>query len=94
MSRRDASKRLEPKMTRGSFRFMMTLACIMVAFEVIVLVLRLFRPWDSVNYGYVAIILVTTGLIGRLLYIRHHDSGFWRREEAERESWNQRGRQL
>ena len=94
MSRGGPGKRLEPKMTRGGFRFAMTMACIMVAFEVTVLVLRLFHPWDSVSYWYIAMILVTAGLVGRLLYVRRHDSAFWDKEEAERERWNQRGRQL
>jgi type VI protein secretion system component VasK len=94
MARGGVGKRLEPKMTRGGFRFTMTMACIMVAFEVIVLALRLLGPWDSLSYWYIAIILATAGLIGWLLYVRRHDSAFWDKEEAEREEWNQRGRQL
>jgi hypothetical protein len=94
MSRGGVGKRLEPKMTRGGFRFMMTMACIMIALEVIVLVLRLRDPWDSLSYWYIAMILATAGLIGRLLYVRRNDSAFWDKEEAEREGWNQRGRRL
>jgi uncharacterized membrane protein len=81
-------------MTRGSFRFTMTFACLMCLLQAIVLVLRLYRPWDNLNYGYIAALLLIAGLIGRLLYVRRHDSVFWDEEEAERERWNQRGRQL
>jgi hypothetical protein len=94
MSPSGAGKRLEPKMTRGAFRFFMTMACIMFALQMVVLALRLFLPWDGVNYLYIATILAIAGLVGRLLYVRRRDSLFWDEEEAERERWNQRGRRL
>lgn len=81
-------------MTRGGFRFMMTMAFIIFALQVVVLALRLSLPWEGVNYLYIAVILVTAGFVGRLLYVRRHDSPFWDQEHVERERWNQRGRQL
>jgi hypothetical protein len=94
MSRSEGGKRLESRMTRGGFRFMMTMALLMLVLQVAVLALRLSLPWEGVNYLYIAVILVTAGVVGRLLYVRRHDSPFWDQEDAERERWNQRGRQL
>jgi hypothetical protein len=94
MSQGEARKRLEPKMTRGGFRFMITMAGIVAALQLVVLVIRLSLPWEDGNLLFIAVFLASAGFIARLLYVRHHDSVLWDEEEAERERWNQRGRQL
>jgi hypothetical protein len=94
MSQGEARKRLEPKMTRGGFRFMITMASIVAALQLVVLVIRLSLPWEDGNYLFIAVFLASAGLIARLLYVRHHDSVLWDEEESDRERWNQRGRQL
>lgn len=94
MSQGEARKRLEPKMTRGGFRFMITMAGIVAALHLVVMVIRLSLPWEGGNYLFIAVFLVSACFIARLLYVRHHDSVLWDAEEAERERWNQRGRQL
>lgn len=33
-------------------------------------------PWEGVNYWFIAAILVTAGFVGRLVYVRRHDSPF------------------
>lgn len=81
-------------MTRGGFRFLITMVSIVGVLQLLVLVSRLTRPWEDENYWFTALFLVTTAFVARLLYVRRHDSIFWDEEEAERERWNQRGRQL
>lgn len=94
MSQGEARKRLEPKMTRGGFRFMITMAAIVAALQLVVLATRLSLPWENGNYLFIAVFLASVGFIARLAYVRQHDSVLWEEEESERERWNQRGRQL
>lgn len=64
---------------------MMTMVWIAFALQIVFLALRLSLPWDGGNYFYIAGLLATAGLIGRLLYVRRRDSLFWDAKEAERE---------
>ena len=84
MSQGGARKRLEPKMTRGGFRFMITMAAIVAALQLVVLVTRLSLPWEDGNYLFIAVFLASVGFMARLVYVRHHDSVLWDEEEAER----------
>lgn len=90
-------KRLEPRMTRGSFRFMF---CIQAGQTIVSALLALNAlvwrsPWDPPAFFLaVAVFIVTAIYLGYLLRVRSNDAPFWNEEEARREDWDRGGRQL
>lgn len=90
-------KRLEPRMTRGSFRFML---CIWAGQTVISVLLALNAlVWRSPSdpqafFLAVGLFIVTAIYLGYLLRVRRNDAPFWDEEEARRADWDRRGRQL
>lgn len=96
MAEPEAHKRLQPKMTRGAFRFQFVLWSIWTALQLVVGVINLAAGtvWDLGDY--LALAGLTLGMVylGCLLYLRHRDGHFWAEEEAKRAHWDRRGRAL
>ena len=90
-------KRMEPRMTRGSFRFMFWM-CAGQTFLSALLALNALvwrSRWDPQAFFLaVAVFIVTTIYLCYLLRVRSNDAPFWNKEEARREDWDRRGRQL
>lgn len=91
-----AHKRLQPKMTRGAFRFQFVLWSIFLALQLVVLVMNLYigPAWGLGDYLSLATVILTALYLAFLLYVRHHDGHFWDEEEAARADWDRRGRAL
>jgi hypothetical protein len=93
----DGRKRLELRMTRGSFRFAL---CAWVGQTVISALLALNAlVWRSPSdpplfFLALGLFVVCTIYLGYLLRVRRNDAPFWDDEEARRADWDRRGRQL
>ncbi|GAP61198.1 hypothetical protein AHiyo1_48700 [Arthrobacter sp. Hiyo1] len=99
MPETEGSKRLEPRMTRGSFRFTYWAVIVQIFLSVILMLLNVGilpgREWEPVAFFLAAaLFLVNLIFLGRLLRVRRNDTHFWNEEEARREEWDRRGRQL
>ena len=94
MSETTGKRRFQPKMTRGAFRFHLTLWTLMAALQAFLVLRRVGEPWDELAYIWSALLVLAVVNIIVLLYTRHRDRGFWIEEEARRADWDQRGRQL
>jgi hypothetical protein len=98
MSNTGGRKRLEPKMTRGSFRFMLGAWAIQVVISGLLAFNALAGPGDEWNrpafFLAAALFVLNLGFLAYLLRVRRHDSPFWDEEEARREDWDRRGRRL
>ncbi|ALE06205.1 hypothetical protein AL755_13245 [Arthrobacter sp. ERGS1:01] len=96
MSEAEGPRRLQPKMTRGGFRFQFVLWSIWTGLQLVVLVIRLGMGsvWDPVDYLVLAALILGVVFLVFLLYVRHHDGHFWDEEEATRDDWDRRGRGL
>lgn len=96
MSQARRSKRLQPKMTRRSFRVQFVVWTAWTVLQMIFVVVRLATPnvWDL--GGYVSLVGLLLGIVSLtfLLYVRHHDGHFWDDEAAEQDDWERRGRAL
>jgi hypothetical protein len=99
MAETEGRKRLEPRMTRGSFRFIFGAVLVQIILSAILMLLDLGivsgRKWEPVVF-FIAAALFAGNVIffGRLLRVRRNDTPFWNEEEARREDWDRRGRQL
>lgn len=93
----EGRKRLEPRMSRGSWRFMALVAGGQMACSAL-LTLNKLRPedgWDAASFWvYLAWFAVSTIYVLYLLRVRRNDAPFWDEEEARRADWDHRGRQL
>jgi len=95
----EGRKRLQPKMTRGGWRFQVWGSGVQaVAFSV--LAFLAFRGagaggWDAMAFWLciVCILLNATHFL-YLLRVRRNDARFWDEEEASRADWERRGRRL
>ncbi|MDQ0242012.1 hypothetical protein [Arthrobacter bambusae] len=93
----DGRKRLEPRMTRGSFRFML---CAWAGQTVISVLLALNAlvwrsPWDPPSFFLaLGLFVITAVYLVYLLRVRRNDAPFWDEEEGRRADWDRRGRQL
>lgn len=93
----DGRKRLEPRMTRGSFRIM---SCLWAGQTVISVMLALNAlvwrsPSDPLLFFLALGLFIVTGIsLGHLFRVRRNDATFWDEEEARRADWDRRGRQL
>ncbi|MDJ0355451.1 hypothetical protein [Paenarthrobacter sp. PH39-S1] len=98
MSEPDGPKRLEPRMTPGSFRFLVWAdAGLAVVSTILALNARFWRGanWDfSAFLPAAALFLISGILLGYLIHVRRNDRPFWNEEEAKRDDWDRRGRQL
>lgn len=99
MAETEGRKRLEPRMTRGSFRFIFGAVMVLIILSAILMLLNLGivsgREWEPVGF-FIAAALFAVNVIffGRLLRVRLNDTPFWNEEGARREDWDRRGRQL
>jgi hypothetical protein len=97
MSTSEGRKRLEPRMSRGSWKFMVW--C--VAGQAVCsapLALNKLQPddgWDVVSFWVYAVGFATSTIYFLyLLRVRRNDAPFWDEEEARRADWDRRGRRL
>ena len=88
--------RLQPQMTRGSFRIQFVLWSIWTALQLVIVVgnLVMGSVWDLGDCLYLAALSLGVAFLGFLLYVRHRDGHFWKDEEAKRADWDRRGRAL
>lgn len=91
-----ARKRLQPKMTRGTFRVQIVLWSVFLALQLVVLINNFSKgsAWDLGEYLSLAMVILAAIYLARLLYVRHYDGHFWDEEEAARADWDRRGRAL
>jgi hypothetical protein len=93
----EGRKRLEPRMTRGSWKFGAWSAGGQI---VIAALLALNRLWaadrlDVLSFWiYTAWFAISVIQFGRLLRVRRNDAPFWDEAEARKADWERRGRQL
>lgn len=86
-------------MTRGSFRFTYWAVIVQIIISVILMLLNVGivpgREREPVAF-FIAAALLSVNMIflGHLLRVRRNDTPFWNEEEARREEWDRRGRQL
>nr|WP_245953579.1 hypothetical protein [Arthrobacter silvisoli] len=50
--------------------------------------------WGAFLYLMLAMLIICAVFTAYLLYVRHYDGHFWDEEEARRQDWDRRGRQL
>ncbi|MFF2317941.1 hypothetical protein ACFVTE_16920 [Arthrobacter sp. NPDC058097] len=96
MNEAKGPRRLQPRMTRGGFRFLFVAWTATALFQLVVLILFWVagKPWELASYLWLATILVALGGLAFLLYVRRNDRPFWDEEEARRAEWDRRGRAL
>ena len=96
MSEANGPKRLQPRMTRGSFRVQFVLWSAWSVLQLVMLIGKFSRGNHLGSRGLSVGHRVDSGraFLGFLLYVRHHDGHFWEEEEAERAEWEWRGRAL
>lgn len=90
----EGQKRLEPRMTRGGFRFQLFMWILLAVNPISQLVARSDEPWDGFHFLMVALLVLCAAGLAYLFYVRHRDGHFWDEEEARRADWDRRGRQL
>lgn len=92
----ESPKRLPPKMTRGGYRLQFIVWSIWTALQLVIVVMKLIFEsiWDISDYLFVGSLILGVVVLGFLLYVRHHDGHFWEAEEATRDEWDRRGREL
>lgn len=90
----EGQKRLQPRMTRGFFRFQLVLW--MLALNLIWQLAARWNepPWGWSHYASVAILAGSVAVLASLLYLRRRDGHLWAEEEARRADWDRRGRRL
>ncbi|MET1156394.1 hypothetical protein [Arthrobacter sp.] len=97
MSSTEGRKRLEPRMSRGSWRFQAWAAGAMMVLSALLALLKLVPNdgWDPVSFWlYTALFIITVIQLLRLLRVRRNDAPLWDEEEARRADWDRRGRSL
>ena len=90
-------KRIEPRMTRGSWRFAFWCAVGLMVISVLPALGKLFfdDSSDAVSFWiYTALFAVSGAQFLHLLRVRRNDTPFWDEEEARRADWDRRGRSL
>jgi hypothetical protein len=93
----EGRKRLEPRMTRGSWKFTAWAAGAQVVSSAL-LTLNNLRPddgWDAASFWvFLTWFAISAIYFLYLLRVRQNDAPFWDEEEARRADWDHRGRQL
>lgn len=93
----EGSKRLEPRMSRGSWKFSAWAAGGQALCSAL-LTLNNLRPddgWDAASFWvFLAWFAISTIYFLYLLRVRRNDAPFWDEDEARRANWDRRGRQL
>jgi hypothetical protein len=96
MSDDELSKRVEPKMNRGSFRLQFVIWSLWTVLQLFVFIGNALSGEEWATYEYVSAAGLLLGLVylGYLLYVRRRDEHHWVIEEARRADWERRGRAL
>lgn len=93
----EGRKRLEPRMTRGTWKFSAWAAGGQTVCSAL-LTLNKLRPddgWDAASFWvFLAWFAISAVYFLYLLRVRRNDAPFWNEEEARRADWERRGRQL
>lgn len=89
-------KRLQPKMTRGAFRWQFVLWSLWTVLQLVSAIMHLASAtvWASKDYWTLIALIFGVSALVYLLYVRHHDGRFWEEEEARRADWERRERAL
>jgi drug/metabolite transporter (DMT)-like permease len=90
----EGRKRLEPRMTRGGFRFQLFVWAVLTLNPIWQLLSWPNEPWDGFHILMVALLVACAAGLAYLFYVRHRDGHFWDEEEALRADWDRRGRRL
>ena len=97
MSELEGKKRLQPRMTRGSWRFSIWLSGLQVlCFSVLAFSkLKTGNGWDVAAVSiYSLVVLFNVVWFLYLLRVRRNDAPFWHEDEVRSAEWERRGRQL
>lgn len=83
-------------MTRGGFRLQFVLWSIWTALQLVAVIINMIveTHWDWGDYLFLTGLIFGVGVLGFLLYVRHHDGHFWEEEEAKKADWDRRGKAL
>ncbi|MGC0237606.1 hypothetical protein [Arthrobacter sp. SD76] len=90
-------QRMQPRMGRGSWRAQMLLYGLLTLIAAILALgkLGMNNTLDVVSFCLYAVwFLINVGYFVHLIRVSHNDKPFWDEEEALREDWERRGRQL
>ena len=93
----EGRKRLEPRMTRGSWKFRAWSAAGQIAVSALLALNKLWseQGFDAVSFWiYTAWFAVSVAQFLYLLRVRRKDAPFWDEEDDRRADWDRRGRQL
>jgi hypothetical protein len=90
-------KRMEPRMTRGSWKFGAWSAGGQIVISALLTLNKLW-PDDGLDvlsfWIYTVWFTISVIQFAHLLRVRRNDAPFWDEEEARRSDWDRRGRQL
>lgn len=93
----EGRKRLQPRMTRGSWKLSVWAAGGQVACSSL-LTLNKLRPddgWDAASFWvFLVWFAISTIYFLYLIRVRRNDAPFWDEEAARRADWDRRGREL
>jgi hypothetical protein len=93
----EGRKRLEPRMTRGSWKFAAWAFGGQTICSALLLLNKLWPEdgWDAASFWlYLAWFAISATYFLYLLRVLRNDAPFWNEEEARRADWDRRGRQL
>lgn len=97
MSTTEGRKRLQPRMSRGSWKFMVWSVVVLAVCSALLTFNKL-QPDVGGDVGsfwvYAVWIATNTIYFLYLLRVRRNDAPFWDEEEARRNDWDRRGRRL
>ncbi|MBT2568101.1 hypothetical protein J7I84_16670 [Arthrobacter sp. ISL-85] len=97
MSASEGRKRLEPRMSRGSWKFATAVFGAQTVCMGLLALNKLWSSgeWDSVLFWVFTVwFIVTVIQLLHLLRVRRNDALFWDEDEARRDDWDRRGRRL
>ena len=97
MSSTEGRKRLEPRMSRGSWKFGAWAAIGQAVISALLALNKLVSTgeWDPVSLVlYAAWFIISVIQLLHLLRVRRNDAPFWDEDEARRADWDRRGRRL
>ena len=93
----EGRKRLEPRTTRGSWKFQTWAACGQAGISALLALNKLASSggWDPVSFWlFTAWFILSVIQLLYLLRVRRNDAPFWDEDEARQADWERRGRRL